>query len=96
VSRMVWLTILASATAALALAQTSRPKKSKMAKPQNLHVFSSNLLTVPSPSPLYEVKIMVRAGSAEDSPGREGTANLVARGLIEGGFGSPKYPVTTQ
>jgi zinc protease len=96
VSRMVWLTILASATAALALAQTSRPKKSKMAKPQNLHVFSSNLLTVPSPSPLYEVKIMVRAGSAEDSPGREGTANLVARGLIEGGFGAPKSPVTTQ
>ena len=93
---MAWLAVLAGATAAVALAQTTRQKKPKMAKPQSVHVFSSNLVTVPSGSPLYEVKIMVRAGSAEDNAGREGTANLVARALIEGGFGDSGSPVTPQ
>jgi zinc protease len=39
---------------------------------------------------------MVRAGSADDAPGKEGTANLVAEMMIEGGFGDPKNPVTKE
>ena len=61
-----------------------------------VHVFSANLVTLPSASSLYQVQIMVRAGSANDSAGKEGTANLVARALIEGGFGDPKNPVTKE
>jgi zinc protease len=53
-----------------------------------------NVITMPSPSSLYEVQIMVRAGSADDPAGKEGTANLVAKMLLEGGFGDPKDPVT--
>jgi len=90
-----WLAT-AAITAALVPALAIQHPKRKPAKPQSVHVFSSNLITVPSSSPLYEVKIMVRAGSAEDSAGKEGTANLVARGLVEGGFGEAKSPVTTQ
>ncbi|HXZ29225.1 MAG TPA: insulinase family protein, partial [Terriglobales bacterium] len=53
-----------------------------------------NVITMPSPSSLYEIQIMVRAGSADDPAGKEGTANLVARMLLEGGFGDPQSPVT--
>ncbi len=69
---------------------------SKHVKPQKVHVFPTNLVTVSSNSPLYQVKIMVRTGAADDPAGKEGTANLVARALIEGGFGNPQAPVTTQ
>jgi zinc protease len=69
---------------------------SKHIKPRKLHVFPANLVTVSSNSPLYQIKIMVRTGSTDDPAGKEGTANLVARSLIEGGFGDPKNPVTTQ
>lgn len=69
---------------------------SKHIKPQKVHVFPANLVTVTSNSPLYQIKIMVRTGSADDPAGKEGTANLVARSLIEGGFGDTKNPVTTQ
>ena len=61
-----------------------------------VHVFGTNVVTLPSASSLYQIQIMVRAGSADDSPGKEGTANLVARALIEGGFGDPKTPVTKE
>jgi zinc protease len=56
----------------------------------------ANVVTLSSASPLYEVQIMVRAGSAQDPAGKEGTANLVGRMLIEGGFGDPKNPVTKE
>ena len=68
----------------------------KKVKAQKLHVYPTNLVTVASDSPLYQIKIMVRTGSADDPAGKEGTANLAARALIEGGFGNPKAPVTTQ
>jgi len=55
-----------------------------------------NVITLPSFSPLYEVQIMVCAGSAEDSPGKEGTANLVGRMMLEGGFGDPRNPTTKE
>jgi len=64
------------------------------AKPQPAG--ASNVITIASPAPLYHVQIMVRAGSADDLVGKEGTANLVARALIDAGFGSPKNPVTKE
>jgi len=57
---------------------------------------SGDVVALPSSSPLYAVRIMVRAGSADDAPGKEGTASLVAQMLIEGGFGDPKSPVTKE
>ena len=65
-------------------------------KSASLHVFPPNLVTLPSSSSLYYVQIMVQAGSQDDAPDREGTANLVAHALIEGGFGDPKNPVTKE
>jgi zinc protease len=61
---------------------------------QATSVPAQNVITMPSPSSLYEVQIMVRAGSADDPAGKEGTANLVASMLLEGGFGDPQNPVT--
>lgn len=77
------------------LAAQSVPKRTP-ARPERVHVFPNNLVTVASSSPLYEIKIMVRTGSTDDPTGKEGTANLVAQSLIEGGFGDPQNPVTIQ
>ncbi|HZU43282.1 MAG TPA: pitrilysin family protein, partial [Terriglobales bacterium] len=69
-------------------------QRTKRIKPHSLRVFTPNLVTLPSDSPLYTIRIMVRTGSAYDPPGKEGAANLTARMLIEGGFGDPKRPTT--
>ena len=69
---------------------------SRKGKPEKLHVYPTNVVTVASASPLYRIKIMVRTGSADDPAGKEGMANLAAHALIEGGFGDPKNPLTTQ
>lgn len=61
-----------------------------------IQVFGTNLATLPSSSALYQIDIMVRTGSADDLQGKEGTANLAAKALIEGGFGDPKNPVTKE
>jgi len=93
------ITLIPMALLALALlvsAQEQESETRRPARPQDVHVFSQGLVTVPSSSPLYEVQIMVRAGSGDDPAGKEGTANLVAHGLIEAGFGTTKNPVTTQ
>src|SRR5581483_7157502 len=73
----------------LAASAQHLPKR-KAIRPQDVHVFSTNLVTVPSASPLYEIQIMARTGSADDPAGKEGTAK------IEAGFGDPKNPTTTQ
>ena len=52
----------------------------------------TNVATLASASPLYEVRIMVRAGSADDPAGKEGTASLLGRMMLEGGYGDPKNP----
>jgi zinc protease len=75
----------------IALAQAEQK-----AKAPPVHVYGTNLVVLPSSSALYQVQIMIRAGSAYDPAGKEGTANLVARALIEGGFGDPKAPVTKE
>lgn len=95
--RPAWLTAVALLLAAAAAALPAQyMPSSKHIKPQKVRVFPANLVTVASNSPLYQVKIMVRTGSTDDPAGKEGTANLVAQALIEGGFGSAKEPVTTQ
>ncbi len=52
------------------------------------------VVTLGSPAPLVEIKVMVKAGSAADPEGLEGLANLTGQMLIEGGFGNAKKPVT--
>jgi zinc protease len=54
------------------------------------------VVTLDSPAPLVQIKVMVPAGSAADPAGREGLAYLTARMLIEGGFGDPARPVTKE
>jgi zinc protease len=54
------------------------------------------IITIASPSPLYTVKVMLTVGSADDPPGKEGLARLVAHALIEGEFGSPQAPITKE
>ncbi len=56
----------------------------------------ARLLTVDSSSPLLEVKVSVKAGSALDPEGLEGLGYLTARLLLEGGYGDPKKPVTKE
>ena len=54
------------------------------------------LVTVDSPSPLINIKLMVRVGSAADPVGKEGLARLVATSLIQGAFGDPAKPTTKE
>ncbi len=86
---LVWVVAL---TATSVMAQQAATKHKPAASPE----LPANVVTLASPSPLYEVEIMVRAGSALDAVGKEGTASLVGKMLLEGGFGDPKYPVTKE
>ncbi len=52
------------------------------------------VVTLGSPAPLVEIKVMIKAGSAADPEGLEGLASLTGQMLIEGGYGDPKKPVT--
>ncbi len=52
------------------------------------------VVTLGSPAPLVEIRVMVKAGSSADPEGLEGLAYLTGRMLIEGGFGDAKNPVT--
>lgn len=94
------LTTLTAGLAFLALWLTSSAASqvavTKGGKPENLRVFGPNLVTLPSSSALYQIQIMVRTGSTDDPEGKEGTANLTARALIEGAFGDPRDPVTKE
>ena len=80
--------------AAVSIAQTQKVKDGHKAK--IIPVFGTNLVTLPSSSALYQIDIMVRTGSADDPQGKEGTANLAAKALIEGGFGDPKNAITKE
>ncbi|MGH9813664.1 MAG: insulinase family protein, partial [Candidatus Acidiferrales bacterium] len=52
------------------------------------------VVTLGSPAPLVEIRVMVKAGSSADPEGLEGLAYLSGRMLIEGGFGDAKRPIT--
>jgi zinc protease len=54
------------------------------------------IVTLDAPSPLIEVRIMVRAGSAQDPEGLEGLAAVTAEALLDGGYGDPENPVTKE
>jgi zinc protease len=66
------------------------------AVPLTAEAQEARLLTVDSSSPLLEVKVSVKAGSALDPEGLEGLGYLTARLLLEGGYGDPKKPVTKE
>ena len=90
-----WPVLLLLAVLGVCINATGQAKpRPKRFKPHSIRVFSTNLVTLPSDSPLYTIRIMVRTGSAYDPPGKEGTSDLTARMLIEGGFGDPKHPTT--
>ncbi len=92
-TRIVILVALLS----LSLAVMGQSRKVKDGhKANDVQVFGQNLVTLPSSSALYQVQIMVRAGSADDPQGKEGTANLAAKALIEGGFGNASDPTTKE
>ena len=79
----IWrLTVLfaVTITATSVIAQQAAPKHKPPAPPE----LPANVVTLASASPLYDVEIMVRAGSAEDPRGKEGTAALVGRMVLEG------------
>ena len=52
------------------------------------------VVTLDSPAPLVQVRVMVKAGSASDPAGKEGLARLTGQMLIQGSFGDPKAHVT--
>jgi zinc protease len=54
------------------------------------------VVTLDSPAPLVQIRVMVRAGSAADPAGKEGLARLTGQMLIQGGFGDAKAPVTKE
>lgn len=58
--------------------------------------FPQELVKLDSKSPLVQVRLMFKAGSAADPAGREGTAFLTGQLLMEGSFGDPKSPVTKE
>jgi zinc protease len=53
-------------------------------------------VTLDSPAPLVQIKVMVKSGSAADPTGLEGLAQLTGELLIEGSFGDAKKPVTKE
>lgn len=59
-------------------------------------VHAQQVVTLDVPSPLIEVRLMVRAGSAHDPAGKEGLAAITAQALLEAGFGDPQSPVTKE
>lgn len=54
------------------------------------------VVTLDSPAPLVQVRVMVKAGSASEPAGKEGLARLTGQLLIQGGFGDSKAPVTKE
>lgn len=54
------------------------------------------VVTLGVPSPLVEVRMMVKAGSAHDPAGKEGLAALTAQALLQASYGDPDDPVTKE
>jgi zinc protease len=81
--RSLFVTLLAAALPMAAVAQRAPTREA-----------GPKVVSLGSPAPLVEIRVMVRAGSSADPEGLEGLAHLTGRMLIEGGFGDPKKPVT--
>jgi zinc protease len=54
------------------------------------------IATLEAPSPLVQIRIMVKAGSAHDPEGKEGLAYMTARLILAGSYGRPNRPVTKE
>jgi len=54
------------------------------------------VVTLDSPAPLVQIRVLVKAGSASDPAGKEGLARLTGQMLIQGGFGDAKAPITKE
>jgi zinc protease len=50
----------------------------------------------PSESPIITIRVVFEAGSADDTPGREGVTNLAAQLMVEGGAGELSYAEITE
>ncbi|MFW6198841.1 MAG: insulinase family protein, partial [Acidobacteriota bacterium] len=76
--------VLVVAALALGLPPTARPAD------------GPTVVTLDSPSPLLQIRLMVKTGSAHDPAGKEGLAGLTAQALLQGGYGDPADPVTKE
>src|SRR4051812_3774421 len=94
--RLAVVLLMLSAIAVAQDAPATSQKAKRSAGTTKAAAMAGNMIALPSPSPLYQIQIMVRAGSANDPAGKEGTASLLGDALIEGGFGSAKAPVTKE
>ena len=54
------------------------------------------VVTLGVPSPLVEVRMMIKAGSAHDPTGKEGLAALTAQALLQASYGNPDSPVNKE
>lgn len=87
IPRTLWLATLL--TLILVLPVHGEPVQGEPAAAQ-----APKVVTLDSPAPLLNLKVMVKAGAAADPQGLEGLAQLTGRMLIEGGFGDPKHAIT--
>ena len=60
------------------------------------HAAGPQVVTLGAPSPLIELRLMLRVGSANDPDGKEGLAELTANALLDGGYGDPTKPVAKE
>jgi zinc protease len=54
------------------------------------------IVTLDSKSPLLEIRVMVKAGSAHDPAGMEGLAAITANAVLEASFGDAAKPTTKE
>ena len=54
------------------------------------------VVTLDAKSPLLEIRVMVKAGSAHDPAGFEGLASITADAVLEASFGDPAAPTTKE
>lgn len=83
-------------TAVIACAISVSAQNAKKVTPAKAVPGSNSIITIASPSPLIDLKIMVQAGSADDPAGKEGVAAMVSDAMVEAGFGDPNAPVTKE
>ncbi|MGA3210529.1 MAG: insulinase family protein [Terriglobales bacterium] len=84
------------ATAVEVTKSTTKPPAAKEGAKTAATLPIPRIVTLPSSSPLYIIKVMFMTGSVDDPVGKEGLAKLTAKALLQGGFGDPKQPVTKE
>lgn len=69
------------------------PELSTSSEEEQAHLAT---VAIDSPSPLIQIVLMIRSGSAHDPSGKEGLAYLTAWTLLDGGYGDVAAPVTKE